>query len=77
MGDVHQLDESTRQTEATEAPLAIVCSLESARCALCGRSLIGGAESYRLVSPLVAMGAVTVCGRCHKAALAEGYLPAR
>jgi hypothetical protein len=44
-------------------------------CALCGGPL-AGRQHYRLISPLVAMGAVVVCGNCRRVALREGYRPA-
>ena len=53
-----------------------VSLLDEARCALCGSSLVGQARRYHLVSPLVAMGPVTVCHMCRRAALSEGYRPA-
>ena len=57
-------------------PLAPVVSLDDARCALCGASLVGPGRRYHMVSPLVSMGSVTVCRVCHRAALGEGYRPA-
>jgi hypothetical protein len=55
---------------------APVTPLDEVRCALCGASLVGKRERYRMVSPLVAMGKVTVCRTCRRAALSEGYRPA-
>jgi hypothetical protein len=52
-------------------------ALDDMRCALCGASLVGQQERYRLVSPLVSMGTVTVCRTCRRAALGEGYRPAK
>ena len=53
-----------------------VRAIENVRCALCGTSLLGERERYRLVSPLVSMGRVTVCSICRRAALGQGYRPA-
>jgi hypothetical protein len=55
---------------------ASVTPLDDVRCALCGASLVGKRERYRMVSPLVTMGKVTVCRTCHRPALSEGYRPA-
>lgn len=55
---------------------ASVTSIEEARCALCGTSLVGKRERYRLLSPFVSMGKVTVCRTCRKAVLSERYRPA-
>ncbi len=60
------------------APVVVkpaVTSLEDVRCALCGVSLVGRAERHRMVSPLITMGAVTVCHVCRRAAVGEGYRP--
>jgi hypothetical protein len=59
-----------------DGPVATVSRLTSARCALCGASLVGDPLPFHMVSPLVSMGHVTVCRGCHKAALSEGYRPA-
>jgi hypothetical protein len=55
---------------------APVTSLDEARCALCGASLVGRRERFKVVSPLASMGKVTVCRTCRRAALSEGYRPA-
>jgi hypothetical protein len=52
---------------------APVMPIEEARCALCGSSLVGKKQRFRMVSPLVTMGKVTVCRTCRRAALSEGY----
>jgi NAD-dependent SIR2 family protein deacetylase len=72
---LHNVDGSEEVVHLHSAP-ATVSSLGSARCALCGASLVGDPLHYHMVSPLVAMGSVTVCRTCHKAALSEGYRPA-
>jgi hypothetical protein len=76
MGQVHRLRQPG-PGDVTPAPLegsADVSSLDDARCALCGATLVGH-ERFHLVSPLVSMGGVTVCRGCRKAALSEGYRP--
>jgi len=55
--------------------MAPVVDLPAARCALCGESLVNQRVSFRLISPLVAMGPVTVCFSCRRAAIGQGYLP--
>ena len=50
--------------------------MDELRCALCGGSLVGKRERYRLVSPFVSMGRVTVGRLCWKATGGEGYRPA-
>lgn len=72
---LHHCDSSDEVVHLHSVP-ATVSQLESARCALCGASMVGDPLHYHMVSPLVAMGSVTVCRRCHKAALGEGYRPA-
>ena len=77
MADVHRLhigDSTGEGSLVTES--ATVSRLESARCALCGRSLVKEPVRYHMVSPLVSMGPVTVCRACRRVALSEGYLPA-
>lgn len=55
--------------------IAPVVALPATRCALCGASLANQRVSYRMLSPLVAMGPVTVCRSCRRAAIGEGYVP--
>jgi hypothetical protein len=62
---------STRIGET--APLTLI---DDVRCALCGTSLVGLRARYRVVSPFVSMGRVTVCWICRRATLSEGYRPA-
>lgn len=71
---VHSADPQWPSPRTREA--APVTPLEEARCALCGASLVGKRERYKVVSPLVSMGRVTVCRTCRRAALSEGYRPA-
>ena len=77
MADVHRLhsDESVERAMRPHTD-ASVSTLHSARCALCGRSLVKEPIRYHMVSPLVSMGPVTVCRACRRAALSEGYRPA-
>jgi hypothetical protein len=42
-------------------------------CALCGAPLRGSSQMYRLISPFVSAGKVTVCRTCRRAAVREGY----
>jgi hypothetical protein len=72
---LHDCDDRNEVARLHSVP-ATVSALDSARCALCGASLVGDPLHYHMVSPLVAMGSVTVCRTCHKAALSEGYRPA-
>jgi hypothetical protein len=78
MENVHQLHHSDTGNEVVHlhSVPATISPLESARCALCGSSLVGDPLHFHMVSPLVAMGSVTVCRGCHKAAVNEGYRPA-
>lgn len=78
MVNVHRLRsvDSGEEVVDLHLPPASVLPLGSARCALCGASLVGEQVSYHMVSPLVSMGSVTVCRRCRRAALSEGYRPA-
>ena len=62
---------STRIGEA-----ATVTPIDDVRCALCGTSLVGKRERYRVVSPFASMGKVTVCRTCQRATFSEGYRPA-
>ena len=55
------------------APLTLI---DDVCCALCGASLLGERQRYRVVSPFVSMGTVTVCWTCRRATLSEGYRPA-
>jgi hypothetical protein len=55
---------------------ATLTLIDDVRCALCGTSLVGKRERYRMVSPFASMGKVTVCWICRRAALSEGYRPA-
>jgi hypothetical protein len=78
MAIVHRLhhgDSSGEVVHLSSVP-GTISSLESARCALCGTSLVGDPLHYHMVSPLCVMGSVTVCRACRKAALGEGYRPA-
>jgi hypothetical protein len=59
----------------TASERASVTPIDEARCALCGTSLVGKRERYRLLSPFASMGKVTVCRTCRKASLSEGYRP--
>ena len=68
---VHSADTTRPSPLFGEA--AAVMPLEEARCALCGASLVGKKQRYRMVSPLVTMGKVTVCRTCRRAAQSEGY----
>jgi hypothetical protein len=72
---VHSAD-PTRPAPIKIGEAASVTPLDDVRCALCGASLVGKRERYRMVSPLVTMGQVTVCRICRRAALSEGYRPA-
>ena len=72
---VHSVDPH-RPSPTKIGEAASVTPLDDVRCALCGSSLVGKRERYRMVSPLVAMGTVTVCRTCRRAALSEGYRPA-
>jgi len=80
MAQVERL-QPTRAGEAApplhpiEAPMAPVVELPASRCALCGDSLVNQRVSYRMLSPLVAMGPVTVCHACRRAAIGQGYVP--
>jgi len=78
MADVHRLhsDESVDHAVRPHTAEASVSTLESARCALCGCSLVKEPIRYHMVSPLVSMGPVTVCRACRRVALSEGYRPA-
>jgi hypothetical protein len=71
---VHSADPPRPSPRTLEA--ASVTPLEEVRCALCGASLVGKRERFKVVSPLVSMGRVTVCRTCRRAALSEGYRPA-
>jgi hypothetical protein len=71
---VHSADPHRPSPRTLEA--APVTPLEEVRCALCGASLVGKRERFKVVSPLVSMGRVTVCRTCRRAALSEGYRPA-
>jgi hypothetical protein len=71
---IHSADPQRPSPFQREA--APVTPLEEARCALCGASLVGTRERFKVVSPLVSMGKVTVCRTCRRAALSEGYRPA-
>jgi len=78
MAGVHRLrsiDSGDEVVELHSQP-ASVSPLGSARCALCGASLVGEPIWFHMVSPLVSMGSVAVCRKCHKVALSEGYRPA-
>jgi hypothetical protein len=72
---VHSADPH-RPSPVQRGEAAPVTSLDEARCALCGASLVGRRERFKVVSPLVSMGKVTVCRTCRRAALSEGYRPA-
>lgn len=76
MGQVHRLPTQSDEHPATmpDHP-ATVRALESARCALCGRTLSARALHYRVVSPQKCE-MMTVCYTCRRAALGEGYRPA-
>lgn len=63
------------QLQRARQHMAPVVDLPAARCALCGESLVNQRVSFRLISPLVAMGPVTVCFSCRRAAIGQGYLP--
>ncbi len=78
MANVHRLHNSDSSDEVVHlhSVPATISPLDGARCALCGTSLVGDPLRYHMVSPLVAMGSVTVCRACHRAALSEGYRPA-
>lgn len=78
MGHVYRLKtgDAGEDVVAMDGAPASVTPIEGSRCALCGASLVSEPIKYRMVSPFVAMGSVTVCRRCHKAALSEGYRPA-
>ena len=56
--------------------LASVTPIVEARCSLCGVSLPKRRERHQMVSPLAAMGKVTLCRTCAKASISEGYRPA-
>ena len=62
-----------RPAQTKIGEVASVTPSEDVRCALCGASLVGKRERYRMVSPLVTMGKVTVCRTCRRAAFSEGY----
>jgi len=77
VSNVQQLPQSEAGDRAgSDGPMATVSRLPTARCALCGASLVGDPVHFHMVSPLETMGHVTVCRGCHKAALSEGYRPA-
>jgi hypothetical protein len=61
------------RVSATIGEATTAQSIEDAHCALCGASLAGDRERYRMISPLAAMGAVTVCRACRRVASREGY----
>jgi hypothetical protein len=77
MGQAQQLPAPEKRDRAAVGAVTPLTSLEDMRCALCGSSLVGQRQRYHMVSPLVSMGAVTVCRTCRRAALSEGYRPAR
>ena len=77
MANVHHLRSIDSGVELhLRAAQAGVHAREERRCALCGGSLADEPVWYPMVSPLVSMGSVTVCRRCHRVALSEGYRPA-
>ncbi len=76
MGQVHPIPKPTegRDAAVTQAP-AMVRSIDSAHCGLCGAKLSARALRYHVVSPQRCE-MMTVCHTCRKAALGEGYRPA-
>jgi len=73
MGQVHPL----AKTDETQAPPAVVRSIDSAHCHLCGAPLSARSLRYHVVSPQTVDATMTVCHLCHRAALGEGYRPAQ
>jgi len=76
MGQVQPLPAPEKRDRTVPAAVTPLTALEDMRCALCGASLVGHPQRYHMVSPLVSMGAVTVCRTCRRAVLSEGYRPA-
>jgi hypothetical protein len=80
MGQVHPLPKAPA---ADDAPPAVsssdgtVRSIDSTTCALCGCQLSARALRYHMMSPQSCEDRLTVCHVCRKAALGEGYRPAK
>jgi hypothetical protein len=81
MSQVHPLPKAPAADD--EPPHAIrsgdakVRSIDSTTCALCGSPLSARALRYHMVSPQSCDDRLTVCHVCRKAALGEGYRPAK
>ncbi len=77
MGQVHPLQtpQAGDSGPPSHAP-AMVRSIDSAHCALCGAKLSARALRHHLISPQSCEAPITVCHTCRKAALGEGYRPA-
>ncbi len=73
MGQVHPL----AKTDEAQQPAAVVRSIDSAHCSLCGAPLSARSLRYHVVSPQTVDAPMTVCHLCHRAALGEGYRPAQ
>lgn len=78
MGQVHSLPtaEPAAETPVRQAK-ATVRAIDSVHCALCGAKLSAGDLRHHVVSPQACDSCITVCQTCHRAALGEGYRPAR
>ena len=77
MGQVHPLPKATSTDEVPAAHAGTVRPIDSARCGLCGTKLSARALRHHVVSPQSCDATLTVCHTCHKAALGEGYRPAK
>lgn len=77
MGQVHPMPARPegREERATMPP-AMVRSIDSAHCGLCGAKLNARTLRYHVVSPQCCDATITVCHLCRRAALSEGYRPA-
>ncbi len=77
MGLVHPLPKATSTDEVPAAHAGTVRPIDSAHCGLCGAKLGVRALRHHVVSPQSCDATLTVCHTCHKAALGEGYRPAK
>jgi hypothetical protein len=78
MGEVHQLPTQNSDDMVPAMPAgAKVLSIDGVRCGLCGAELSARSLRYHVVSPQASDVTLTVCHTCRKAALGEGYRPAK
>jgi hypothetical protein len=75
MGQVHPLAKADA-LDAASLPPAVVRSIDSVPCSLCGAPLSARALRYHVVSPQSVDATLTVCHTCHRAAIGAGYRPA-